>query len=517
MKLQTKLSLYIAASIFSISFISSFYLYSRYSSEIQKNIDNRLTFGAKSVEKSMDFTRIDELFNQGAEESDYFLNSHERLSCVRNLFSLKYLYVVMLKDGKYIFILDTANDKREPDYNADNATFLTEYKEYPEAMVTAFQTGELSLTEEPYTDQWGTYLSAFYPVKDSSGKILAVIGADYDIQHVQADKREAWYALGFILVLIIMVTTGVILLMKNIVFRPVFAFIEKMNDAAERLDLTVRFEAANNDEIGELSLQFNTLMDKMHNLVSKVIASMQDLVAAISQITTGNENLAQRTAEQASALEEIASTVEEAVAGIASGAENSNKARNLSADSLKLAKEGNEVIVNAIESINRINETSDKISQIISVINEISFQTNLLALNASVEAARAGEAGRGFAVVAGEVRNLAQRAASSSKEIESLIKNAAERISEGVMLVRTSGESLASINTAVSEVTAMINEIASMNEEQRNGMGEINRAVNELDTNTQSNASLVEEVSSASIEIQTRSQELLAMVKEFRI
>jgi len=517
MKLQRKLSIYIAFAIFFISFLSSFFLYSRYSAEILSSISNRLSFGAKSVEKALDFSRIDELFSDGAEDSEFFLNSHKSLTAMRNIFGLKYLYATVYKDGKYIFILDTANDKNDPGYNPDDATFLTEYEDYPEALDSAFKSGNITLTDEPYTDQWGTYLSAFYPVKDSSGQVIAVIGADYDIQQVVQDKREAWIALGGIFFLIIAVTGGVLFLMKKMIFNPVFNFIDKMKNAAEQLDLSVRFETGRNDEIGELSGQFNILMEKVHNLVGKVIFSMQELVSSIDQITIGNENLAQRTSEQASALEEIASTIEEAVAGITNGAENTRKVKTLSEDSLKFAVDGNSIIESAIESINRINETSDKISQIISVINEIAFQTNLLALNASVEAARAGESGRGFAVVAGEVRNLAQRAATSSKEIEDLIKTSAERISEGVLLVQNSGESLSRINKSVNEVSLMINEITSMNEEQRTGMNEITKAVNELDINTQSNAALVEEVAGSNLEIQTRAQELLALVKEFRI
>jgi methyl-accepting chemotaxis protein len=436
---------------------------------------------------------------------------------MRKIFSLKYLYVCVLKDGKYIFIMDTANNKKEPDYDPEAATFLTEYVEFPPAMERAFKTGQLALTKEPYTDQWGTYLSAFFPVKDSSGKVQAVIGADYDIANVIKDKRKAWIALGAILLVIVAVSSAVIIAMRNILFRPLFDFIEKMNSTAEHLDLSVRFSIDRDDELGDLSRQFNFLMEKMHELVSKVIESMQELVSSTSQIASGNENLAQRTSEQAAALEEIASTVEEASSSIISGAENSIKAREISSEALESAKEGNEVIGSVIESITRINETSEKISQITSVINEIAFQTNLLALNASVEAARAGEQGRGFAVVAGEVRNLAQRAGSSAKEIETLIKDSVEKIREGTKLVKVSGDSLGLINNYVSSVTAMINEIAAMNEEQKSGMEQINKALAELDTNTQANAALVEEVANASREIHGRSQDLLSMVEQFKI
>ncbi len=517
LKLKQKFSIYIGLAIFSISLSASLFFYFRYTTEIQHHIDNRLEFGAKSVERGIDFQRISELFLPDAANSEYFIKSHEYLSSMRKIFGLKYLYVNIVKDGKYIFVMDTANLKTEKDYSPDAETFLTEYKEFPPAMDLAFKTGSLQLTREVYTDKWGTYLSAFYPVKDSNGSILAVIGADYDVADVIKDKRQAWIALALIVVAIIAITGFVMYMMNGMVFSPLFLFIDKMKKAAGELDLTAHFDTDRDDEIGELSKVFNDFISKMHSVVEKITTSMQDLVGSTSEIASGNESLAQRTSEQAAALEEIASTVEEAASSITSGAESSYNARDLASEASASAKDGTEIIERAITAINKINETSDKISQITSVINEIAFQTNLLALNASVEAARAGEKGRGFAVVAGEVRNLAQRAGGAAKEIDVLIKDSVEKIREGSLLVKTSGDSLVVINSSVHAVADMINEIAAMNEEQKTGMSQINKAVTELDANTQANASLVEETASASHEIHTRSQELLSMVAKFII
>ena len=182
----------------------------------------------------------------------------------------------------------------------------------------------------------------------------------------------------------------------------------------------------------------------------------QNLVRAVEEIASGNENLSQRTSEQASSLEEIAATVEETNASTKQNAGNANEANTLSETSSKLAIDGGHIVEKAVVSIGEINNSSKKISEIITMINEIAFQTNLLALNAAVEAARAGEQGRGFAVVAGEVRNLAQRSASAAKEIGALIKDSIGKIDEGTDLVNKSGEALKEIILSAKQVKDII-------------------------------------------------------------
>jgi len=175
------------------------------------------------------------------------------------------------------------------------------------------------------------------------------------------------------------------------------------------------------------------------------------------------------------------------------------------------------VVDDAVEAINRINESGKKIGEIISMINDISFQTNLLALNAAVEAARAGESGRGFAVVAGEVRNLAQRSGNAAKEISELINESVNRVEKGTELVNKSGDSLRDIIQSVQQVSQLVSEIAAASEEQRQGVDQINVAVADMDTMTQQNAALVEETASASEEMANQAQELVGMMERFVI
>jgi methyl-accepting chemotaxis protein len=283
-------------------------------------------------------------------------------------------------------------------------------------------------------------------------------------------------------------------------------------------NLAKRYEGkVTGDEIGDIAQAMNNSMNQFERLVSEIIVSVQNLSQAVQEIASGNENLSQRTAEQASSLEEVASTIEEATASIKQSADNSGDAKKMATDSFRMAEEGGKIVGNAVNAINEVNVFSRKIGDIISVINEIAFQTNLLALNAAVEAARAGEQGRGFAVVAGEVRNLAQRAGSSAKEISQLIQDSLDKVAVSTDFANKSGEALKEIISSVKAVDQLISEISAASDEQKRGVDQINIAVAELDTMTQQNAALVEETASASEEMSNQSQELIVMMEKFRI
>lgn len=291
-------------------------------------------------------------------------------------------------------------------------------------------------------------------------------------------------------------------------------------ESVSKGDLTIEIDEKiknRDDAVGKVANAADKMVDQLTDVVGNIVISAQNLAQAVDQISSGNQNLSQRTSEQASALEEIASTIEESTATIKQNADNASEANVRSAQTNSLAQEGGAVTTDAIGAINEINESSKKIGEIISVINEISFQTNLLALNAAVEAARAGEQGRGFAVVAGEVRNLAQRSSSAAKEIEDLIKDTLEKVGNGTELSGKSGEALESIIDSVKSVNKFVSEIAAASQEQRQGMDQINNAITEMDNMTQQNASLVEETASASEEMANQSQELLDMISQFKL
>ena len=190
---------------------------------------------------------------------------------------------------------------------------------------------------------------------------------------------------------------------------------------------------------------------------------------------------------------------------------------NLAEETRTKAQKGGEVVNRAVVSMSAINESSKKIADIISVIDEIAFQTNLLALNAAVEAARAGEQGRGFAVVAGEVRNLAQRSAAAAKEIKELIRDSVGKVEDGTLLVNESGSTLQEIVTAVQRVTAMISDIAQASEEQSSGIEQVNKAITQMDEMTQQNAALVEQASAAGESMAEQANDMRRLLNFFSL
>ena len=293
--------------------------------------------------------------------------------------------------------------------------------------------------------------------------------------------------------------------------------IARVFEAMSEGDLTKKINKPYNGELEAIKLNVNDSIAKLTAVLSNIQSTSDIVHASSKEVAQGSDDLSRRTESQASSLEETAASMEEITATVKETTENATQSNKLASEAKAKAEQGGEVVQGAVKAMSEIMDSSNKINDIISVIDEIAFQTNLLALNAAVEAARAGEQGRGFAVVAGEVRTLSQRSAAAAKQIKDLIRDSVNKVKSGSSLVNKSGQMLSEIVAAVDKVALMISDVNTAAIEQNSGIRQINQAISQMDEMTQQNAALVEETSAASRSMSEEAKSMSKHISFFRL
>ncbi|AXE96887.1 methyl-accepting chemotaxis protein [Paraburkholderia sp. 22099] len=408
------------------------------------------------------------------------------------------------------------NARKTSDENSTRATALADrYKKLHDALAELVQFLDanniqafLDQPTQSFQDAYLVELRNFVQFGDAASRV--------SLDSIDA-RMEMFRGVSLVILLLLVVGTAAVYAALR---RGVVAPLEEAGRHFERIAqgrLDQPIAARGTNEIGRLFSGLARMQASVARTVQTVRESADSIHLGADEIATGNADLSARTENQAASLEETASSMEELTATVRQNAEHAREANALASTALEATSRGSEVVNEVVDKMRGIAQSSDKIAEIISVIDGIAFQTNILALNAAVEAARAGEQGRGFAVVAGEVRGLAQRSAQSAKEIKTLISESVAEIQGGSALVEHAGEAMSNVSASISRVTQMMAEISASSLEQSTGIEQVNQAVVQMDEMTQQNAALVEEAAAAAASLHQQTQELKKAVAVFEI
>ncbi len=363
-------------------------------------------------------------------------------------------------------------------------------------------------TGETIADPTGLNLPIMYtgaPIKDEHGTIIGAVEYVVDMTEIKNAQNKIKKCFEY---------------QENEVVK----LTGSLNKIAEG-DLTAEYDVASADEVTQDShdsfcgiqdaLKATTL--SLNDILGQVSSAADQVSSGSTQVSDSSQALSQGATEQASSLEETSSSITQIAGQTKTNAENATQANSLAVSAKDTAVTGNDQMKKMLEAMSDINQSSNEISKIIKVIDEIAFQTNLLALNAAVEAARAGVHGKGFAVVAEEVRNLAQRSAEAAKETTELIEGSVKNVDNGTSIADETAKALEEIVDGITKVTDLVGEIASASNEQAEGIDQINNALGQIDQVTQSNTANAEEGAAAAEELNSQANELKRMISKFNL
>jgi methyl-accepting chemotaxis protein len=346
-----------------------------------------------------------------------------------------------------------------------------------------------------------------------------IIATGAYVDDIDAAFRTSLYAAGGVFLVLAALLALLVAFTNRSIERTIGGDPHYAADVTEAIasgNLAIAIRTRRNDT-DSLMQTIRRMRDALRRTISEIRGVADNVAVTAREIASGNADLSARTESQAAALQQTASSLEEMTSMVHQTAENARSASQLVTSAAQITDRGGAMVVDVVATMRDISRESQKMVDIIAVIEGIAFQTNILALNAAVEAARAGEEGRGFAVVAGEVRNLAQRSASAAKEIRGLIHNAVGKVGAGAELVEKTGATIQEAQSAMARVTSIVQEIASAVAQQSAGIEQINVAVTQMDSVTQQNAALVEQAAAAALSFDEQARQLQAAVAAFNV
>jgi methyl-accepting chemotaxis protein len=362
-------------------------------------------------------------------------------------------------------------------------------------------------------------LDALYEAHRAAIDQVVALAAER-VQRDEADARSLIWRDSALLLVTMVLSLVAAVVVALMVARSITAPLRHAVKVAQMVAsgvLNSRIRVRYPDEPDQLLRALQDMSGSLQRIVGEVRTGADTIVAATGEIARGNDDLSVRTERQASALEQTAAAMEQLTSTVRQNSESARQANALVQSAAQVAQRGGQAVGEVVQTMQSIHASSQKVVEIIGVIDGIAFQTNILALNAAVEAARAGEQGRGFAVVASEVRSLAQRSANAAKEIKALIHDSVQQVDVGSGLVTHAGDTMNEVVQSVQRITGIVGEISAASVEQLRGLEQIHIAITELDTNTQQNAALVEQAAAAAASLRSEADKQAHVVGTFQL
>jgi|GEM_PF-6600964 methyl-accepting chemotaxis protein len=489
--MSIKIKIILIIAIFSIFILTVFFfIFTNYvKSLVYENLKSNMTKALEFAKLIPEYTDINVIKDLAQNNFEKYMEIVKETDKIVKIFNLIYLYIMEPTEEGIKFLM--SNEYVEELFKED---YLSIYDYPPEELIKAIEKKEPLFTQKPYKDEYGTFISYFYPLINDEGKVYAVIGIDYEISFVNKILNNIYrislFIMFFILISIIFLT---IFLEINII-KPINEISGHMLLISEGKLFKIK-----NKKLNEISNNKTKSKNELLNLINSInkmventsnsIVELMKISEKLYDITAKNNNLINNFLEsinsQASSLEEISAAIEEATNSIRLISQNASESSQKILDGSKKALDADKYIDTIINSITKISDYSKKIRKSIDLIYEITDETHILALNASIEASKAGEIGIGFAVVAQEIRNLAEKAENTVSEIEKVIKENDKIVNESLISIKNSREKLKSILELNISSTNIINEIKDSIKEQADVTEELTKAIDDINLNTQ--------------------------------